>query len=70
MTQKLIRGKEMMNVGKVLIFLAIGIVIAKFVASFFGKGNIPWLNKLVTAILFLFIGFEVYQIGKLLINQP
>uniref|UniRef100_UPI00313E3311 hypothetical protein n=1 Tax=Crocosphaera sp. Alani8 TaxID=3038952 RepID=UPI00313E3311 len=59
-----------MNVGKVLIFLAIGIVIAKFVASFFGKGNIPWLNKLVTAILFLFIGFEVYQIGKLLINQP
>ncbi len=60
----------MINVGKILIFLAMAIVIAKFVASFFGKGNIPWLNKLVTVILCLFIGFEVYQIGQLLINQP
>ncbi len=60
----------MINIGKILIFLAMGIVIAKFVASFFGKGNIPWLNKLVTVILCLFIGFEVYQIGQLLINKP
>ena len=60
----------MINVGKILVFLAMGIVIAKFVASFFGKGDIPWLNKLVTVILFIFIGFEVYQIGQLLINQP
>ncbi len=60
----------MMNVGKILVFLAMGIVIAKFVASFFGKGNIPWLNKLVTVILCLFIGFEVYQIGQLLMNKP
>ncbi|MGK7957819.1 MAG: hypothetical protein AB4063_21590 [Crocosphaera sp.] len=59
-----------MNVGKILVFLAMGIVIAKFVASFFGKGNIPWLNKLVTVILCLFIGFEVYQIGQLLMNKP
>ncbi len=60
----------MINIGKILIFLAMGIVIAKFVASFFGKGNIAWLNKLVTVILCLFIGFEVYQIGQLLINKP
>ncbi|MDJ0579927.1 MAG: hypothetical protein QNJ66_07900 [Crocosphaera sp.] len=69
LTQKLIRGKEMIDVGKILVFLAMGIVIAKFVASFFGKGDIPWLNKLVTVILFIFIGFEVYQIGQLLINK-
>ncbi len=60
----------MIDVGKILVFLAMGIVLAKFVASFFGKGDIPWLNKLVTVILFIFIGFEVYQIGQLLINQP
>ncbi|WP_366146276.1 hypothetical protein [Crocosphaera sp.] len=59
----------MIDVGKILVFLAMGIVIAKFVASFFGKGDIPWLNKLVTVILFIFIGFEVYQIGQLLINK-
>ena len=60
----------MMNIGKVLVFLAMAIVIAKFAASLFGKGNLPWLNKLVTVILCLFIGFEVYQIGQLLINKP
>ncbi|MDJ0728879.1 MAG: hypothetical protein QNJ33_02695 [Crocosphaera sp.] len=60
----------MINLGKILVFVAMGIVIVKFVASFFGKGNIPWLNKLVTVILCLFIGFEVYQIGQLLITQP
>ncbi|EAZ88128.1 hypothetical protein [Crocosphaera chwakensis] len=60
----------MTNLGKILVFMAMGIVIAKFVASFFGKGNIPWLNKLVTIILCLFIGFEVYQIGQILVNKP
>ncbi|MGK7886870.1 MAG: hypothetical protein AB4057_19865 [Crocosphaera sp.] len=60
----------MIDLGKILVFLAMGIVLAKFVASFFGKGDIPWLNKLVTVILFIFIGFEVYQIGQLLINKP
>lgn len=60
----------MTNLGKILVFMAMGIVIAKFVASFFGKGNIPWLNKLVTLILCLFIGFEVYQIGQILVNKP
>ncbi|MDJ0845157.1 hypothetical protein [Crocosphaera sp.] len=60
----------MLDIGKILVFVAMAIVIIKFVASFFGKGNIPWLNKLVTVILCLFIGFEMYQIGQLLINQP
>lgn len=60
----------MLDIGKILVLAAIATVIIKFVASFFGKGNIPWLNKLVTVILCLFIGFEVYQIGQLLINQP
>ncbi|MDJ0599903.1 MAG: hypothetical protein QNJ37_13810 [Crocosphaera sp.] len=60
----------MTYLGKILVFMAIGIVIAKFVASFFGKGNIPWLNKVVTIILCVFIGFEVYQIGQLLLANP
>ncbi|WP_107667558.1 hypothetical protein [Cyanothece sp. BG0011] len=60
----------MTNLGKILVCMAMGIVIAKLVASFFGKGNIPWLNKLVTIILCLFIGFEVYQIGQILVNKP
>ncbi|MDJ0508875.1 MAG: hypothetical protein QNJ64_06445 [Crocosphaera sp.] len=59
-----------MGLGKVLILLGMGIVIVKFVASLFGQGNLPWLNKLVTVILFLFIGFEVYQIAQLLVAQP
>jgi uncharacterized membrane protein (DUF373 family) len=66
----LILGKQMMILGKVLIFMAIGVVLVKFVASLFGKGNVSWLNKLVTVILCLFIGFEVYQISQLLLAKP
>lgn len=59
-----------MMIGKVLIFIALGIIVAKFVASLFGKGDLPWLNRLVTVILCLFISFELYQIGKILLGNP
>ena len=60
----------MMSLGKVLILMGMGVVMVKFIASLFGQGNIPWLNKLVTLILCLFIGFEVYQIAQLLVTKP
>ncbi len=60
----------MMSLGKVLILIGMGIVGVKFIASLFGQGNIAWLNKLVTVILCLFIGFEVYQIVQLLVAKP
>ncbi len=60
----------MMSLGKVLILIGMGVVGVKFIASLFGQGNIPWLNKLVTVILCLFIGFEVYQIAQLLVTKP
>ena len=59
-----------MMIGKVLIFIALGIIVAKFVASLLGKGDLPWLNRLVTVILCLFISFELYQIGKVLLGNP
>lgn len=58
-----------MIAGKILIFVALGIIVAKFVASLLGKGNLPWLNRLVTLILCLFISFELYQIGKVLLAK-
>ncbi|MEA5508660.1 hypothetical protein VB715_02675 [Crocosphaera sp. UHCC 0190] len=58
-----------MILGKVLIFMALGVVVAKFVASLLGKGDVSWLNKLVTVILSLFISFELYQISQLLLAK-
>ncbi len=58
-----------MTAAKILILTAIAIVAIKFVASLFGKGNIPLLNQLVTVILGLFITFELFQLGQLLLSK-
>jgi hypothetical protein len=36
------------------------------VASLFGKGNIPFLNNLITVILGIFVAFEVIKLGQIL----
>jgi hypothetical protein len=43
--------------------------VVKFVASVLGKGNIPLLNQAVTVILSLFIGFELIQLGQVVIEK-
>jgi hypothetical protein len=51
---------------KFLVFAAIAIVVVKLVASLFGKGNIPFLNNLITVILGIFVAFEVIKLGQIL----
>jgi hypothetical protein len=55
-----------MNLLKILIIAAIAIVIVKFIASLFGKGDIAILNKLVTVILGSFVTFELVKLGQIL----
>ncbi|AOW98066.1 MULTISPECIES: hypothetical protein [Moorena] len=50
-----------------LIISAICMVLIKFVASWFGYGNIPILNKLVTIILSVFVTFEIVQLVQAII---
>ncbi len=49
---------------KIAIICALVLVVVKFVAAAFGKGNIPLLNQAVTVILGLFVTFEVIQLGQ------
>ncbi|HAC63295.1 MAG TPA: hypothetical protein DCF68_07070 [Cyanothece sp. UBA12306] len=58
-----------MSIAKLLIFIAIAIVGIKFIASFWGKGNIPILNQLVTIILAAFISFELFQLGQIILAK-
>lgn len=51
---------------KFLVFAAIAIVLVKLVASLFGKGNIPFLNNLITVILSIFVTFEIVKLGQIL----
>jgi hypothetical protein len=55
-----------MTPAKILVLAAIAIVLSKFVASLFGKGNILILNRLVTAILAVFVTFELIKLGQIL----
>lgn len=55
-----------MNLSKILILAALSIVVVKFVLSLLGKNDITWLNQLVSAILILFVAFEVVQLGQVL----
>lgn len=54
---------------KIAIICALVLVVVKFVASAFGKGDIPLLNQAVTVILGLFIAFEVLQLGRTMIEK-
>lgn len=58
-----------MIVLKLLILVAAILVVTKFVAAIFGKGNIPILNQLVTVILSLFIAFELFKLGQAVIEK-
>ncbi|MGK7933656.1 MAG: hypothetical protein AB4041_19800 [Microcystaceae cyanobacterium] len=58
-----------MILSKFLIFVSLAIVIVKFILSLLGKNDISWLNQLVAAILVLFIGFELVQLGQSLWTQ-
>jgi hypothetical protein len=53
-----------MILSKFLILVGLAMVMVKFVLSLSGKNDISWLNQLVTAILLLFIGFELIQLGQ------
>lgn len=55
-----------MNPLKIAILAAFSIVIFKFVASLFGRGNIPILNRLVTVILSVFVAYELLILSKIL----
>ncbi|GBF79740.1 hypothetical protein [Aphanothece sacrum] len=58
-----------MTISKIFILTALAIVIFKFIASLFGQGNLPWLNKLVTAILGIFITFELFQLSQVFLTK-
>jgi hypothetical protein len=55
-----------MTPAKIIVLAAIAIVVLKFVASLFGKGDILILNRLVTGILALFVTFEIVKLGQIL----
>lgn len=54
---------------KIAIICALVLVVVKFIASAFGKGDIPLLNQAVTVILGLFVAFEVFQLGRTMIEK-
>ena len=58
-----------MSLLKIVVLVAFGIVVVKFVASLFGRGNIPILNRLVTVILSLFVAWELFTLGQLVWNK-
>ncbi|AFY78978.1 hypothetical protein Ple7327_3813 [Pleurocapsa sp. PCC 7327] len=55
-----------MNPGKLLVLAAIAIIVLKFVASLFGKGDLLILNRLVTVLLALFVTVELVKLGQIL----
>lgn len=58
-----------MTLIKIITLVAIGIVVVKFVASLFGRGNIPVLNGLVTVILGIFVAFELFKLGEIIVGK-
>jgi uncharacterized membrane protein (DUF373 family) len=52
---------------QIAVVIALSIVSIKFVASFFGYGNSPVLNSLVTVILGVFVSFELFKLIEALI---
>lgn len=59
----------MMIAIKIGVLIALGIVLVKFVASLLGKGDITWLNRLVTIILSLFVAFELFKLAQVLLER-
>jgi len=51
---------------KILVIAAFAIVLVKLVTSFFGRGDLPILNGLVTLILTTFACFELFHLSQAL----
>lgn len=51
---------------QIVVIVALSIVSIKFVASFFGYGNTPILNSLVSVILGVFVTFELFKLVEAL----
>jgi hypothetical protein len=47
---------------QIAVLIGLSIIVLKFVASVFGYGNIPLLNRLVTVILSIFVTFEIVKL--------
>lgn len=47
---------------QIAVLIGLSIVVIKFIASIFGYGNIPVLNRLVTVILAIFVTFELVKL--------
>lgn len=47
---------------QIFVIIGLAIVLLKFAASFFGYGNSPILNSLVTVILGIFVTFELVKL--------
>lgn len=61
-------GIQLMTPLKLIVLIAFGIVVFKFVASAFGR-SIPLLNPLVTAILSVFVAYELIILGRVLVEK-
>jgi hypothetical protein len=51
---------------QIAVIIGLSIVLLKFVASLFGYGNIPLLDKVVTVILSIFVTFEIIQLVQVI----
>jgi hypothetical protein len=55
-------AKRNMTPLQIAVLIGLSIIVLKFVASVFGYGNIPLLNRLVTVILSIFVTFEIVKL--------
>jgi uncharacterized membrane protein (DUF373 family) len=58
-----------MTLVKILTLFGLGIVAIKFIASLFGQGNLPIFNRLVTLILGIFVAFELFKLGQIVLEK-
>ncbi|MBE9126217.1 MULTISPECIES: hypothetical protein [unclassified Coleofasciculus] len=52
---------------QIFVIICLSAVLLKFAASFFGYGNNSILNSLVTAILGIFVAFEIVKLVQAVI---
>ncbi|NJL83230.1 MAG: hypothetical protein HC890_10245 [Chloroflexaceae bacterium] len=57
-----------MTVLKLLVLLGFGVVVFNFVASSLGW-RFPLLSRLVTVILGLFVAYELFVLGRVLLER-
>ena len=54
---------------KILLFAAFSVLVVKLVTSLLGQNQVPFLNQIVTAILSVFIAFELFQLGQFFLEK-